>query len=215
MSESENELVHEFEQALLAVDRLTAKRLLAQAHGKLSTLEVVEKVVTPTLERIGLGWQLGSVALSQYYMSGSICEGLVDNILPPADPHRRDDPKMAIAVLDDYHRLGKRIVHSILRASGFEVLDYGHGVKPDELVDRATGDGVEILLISTLMLPSALRVKDVTAGLREAGSGATVVVGGAPFLFDDQLWREVGADAMGKNASEAVEIARGMAGRQR
>jgi methanogenic corrinoid protein MtbC1 len=31
-------------------------------------------------------------------------------------------------------------------------------------------------------------------------------VGGAPFLFDDQLWQEVGADAMGKSASDAVAI---------
>ena len=33
-----------------------------------------------------------------------------------------------------------------------------------------------------------------------------VVVGGAPFLFDDQLWQEVGADAMGKSAADAVAI---------
>ena len=33
-----------------------------------------------------------------------------------------------------------------------------------------------------------------------------VIVGGAPFLFDDKLWREVGADAMGRNAAEAVTL---------
>jgi methanogenic corrinoid protein MtbC1 len=31
-------------------------------------------------------------------------------------------------------------------------------------------------------------------------------VGGAPFLFDDRLWQEVGADAMGKSASDVVAI---------
>jgi methanogenic corrinoid protein MtbC1 len=31
-------------------------------------------------------------------------------------------------------------------------------------------------------------------------------VGGAPFLFDNQLWQEVGADAMGNSAAEAVTI---------
>ncbi len=33
-----------------------------------------------------------------------------------------------------------------------------------------------------------------------------IVVGGAPFRFDDQLWREVGADAMCRTASEAVDV---------
>jgi len=33
-----------------------------------------------------------------------------------------------------------------------------------------------------------------------------LIVGGAPFRFDANLWKEVGADAMGKNASEAINI---------
>ena len=33
-----------------------------------------------------------------------------------------------------------------------------------------------------------------------------VVVGGAPFLFGENLWRGVGADAMGRNAAEAVTL---------
>jgi methanogenic corrinoid protein MtbC1 len=36
------------------------------------------------------------------------------------------------------------------------------------------------------------------------------VVGGAPFLLDDELWKEVGADAMGRSASEAIEIVEAM-----
>jgi hypothetical protein len=38
------------------------------------------------------------------------------------------------------------------------------------------------------------------------------VVGGAPFRFDDQLWREVGADAMGLSASDALKILDAMGG---
>ncbi|MBF0249091.1 MAG: cobalamin-binding protein, partial [Alphaproteobacteria bacterium] len=34
----------------------------------------------------------------------------------------------------------------------------------------------------------------------------TIFVGGAPFRFDTQLWREVGADAMGFSATDAVGL---------
>ncbi len=54
------------------------------------------------------------------------------------------------------------------------------------------------------MLPSALKIKELKDKLENMD--VKIIVGGAPFRFDDQLWREVGADAMCKNASEAVSI---------
>lgn len=205
----EDELpVAEFEQALLSLDRLTARRLLATAAQTWPPVEVVEGMVVPALERIGAGWEQGQVALSQVYMSGRICEELVDAFLPAADPARRSQPRMAIASIGDYHQLGKRIVYSVLRASGFELLDYGHGLGADRLVAQVMEDGVAILFLSALMLPSALQVGEVTARLSALGADVKVVVGGAPFSFDGELWREVGADAMGRSAAEAVGIAR-------
>lgn len=56
------------------------------------------------------------------------------------------------------------------------------------------------------MLPSALHVRDLVMRLKSARLDVKVVVGGAPFLFDPELWREVGADAMGRSASDAAGI---------
>ena len=61
-------------------------------------------------------------------------------------------------------------------------------------------------MISVLILPSALKVADVCKALKEADAPVKVLVGGAPFLFDETLWKEVGADAMGRNAAEAITI---------
>jgi methanogenic corrinoid protein MtbC1 len=52
-------------------------------------------------------------------------------------------------------------------------------------------------------------VADVCSQLKARGADIKVAVGGAPFLFDGQLWREVGADAMGRSAGDAVSIAGG------
>jgi len=200
-----------FEQALLSLDRLGARRILTEAQGSWTAGELVEKLVAPVLEKMGDDWESGRIALSQIYMGGRICEELVDLILPPASPNRKSQPKMAIAVLEDYHLLGKRIVYSTLRASGFELLDYGR-MDVDGLVNRVKQDRVKILLISTLMLPSALRVKEVKTGLMAAKLAVKIVVGGAPFRFDEQLWKEVGADATSPNASGAVSLIAALTG---
>lgn len=205
MSSDLTELVFAFEQALLALDRVAARRLLTDPRYVWTPLERVERLIVPALDRIGKGWEEGYLALSQVYMSSRICEELVDGLLPAVSQDRKSRPRMAIAVLDDYHLLGKRLVYSTLRASGYALADYGRATA-DEIVRRTAADDVEILLISVLMLPSALRVRDVRAQLDRLGRSTRIVVGGAPFRFDEQLWQEVGADAMGHSASEAPAI---------
>lgn len=208
----EDQAARRFLEALLAMDRIGARAILEAAQGDGLPFSAIERLIVPVLTRIGADWEQGSVSLSQVYMSGRICEDLVEDILPGEDPRRFPRPRTAIAVLEDHHLLGKRIVSASLRAAGFLPTDYGHGVRAEELVRRVQEDGIEVLLISTLMLRSALRVKDVTAALRAAGRPVHVAVGGAPFLLDGELWKEVGADEMGRTASDALAIVRRLAG---
>ncbi len=203
--------IYLFEQALLSLDRISAKKHFMDLF-KPGSIELIEEVIIPVLERIGTGWENGNVALSQVYMSGLICEELVDEILPAESPLRARQPKTAIAILEDYHMLGKRIVYSVLRASGFEILDYGR-MQVDTLTEKVIEENIEIVLISTLMLSSALKVRSLRDKLNAAGkNNIKIIVGGAPFRIDGELWKEVGADAMGSSASDAKKIITGLAG---
>ena len=198
----------DFKEALLRIDRVSAHKLYQERPPDVSTLEFAETIVAPALEAIGSGWAAGTVSLSQVYMAGRICEDLVSEIFASNNsaPRYVDlDRKVALAVLSDRHFLGKRIVASAVKLAGFNLLDYG-SMEPAPLVERVAADGVDILLISTLMLPSALKVKAVVDGLRAIGRETKIVVGGAPFLLDKELWKVVGADAMGDTATSAIRI---------
>jgi methanogenic corrinoid protein MtbC1 len=191
------------ERALLSLDRVAVSRMLTETPPSDSPLSQIETLIVPVLERIGASWEDGRVSLSQVYMSGRLCEELVDTILPPSDSTRKSIPPMAIVALEDYHLLGLRIVYSALRASGYSLRNYGRA-DIDQLVAHVKADGIRILLVSVLMLPSALRVKELRKRLADAGCLPKLIVGGAPFRFDEQLWTEVGADAVGCSASEAI-----------
>ncbi len=198
-------LIRPFRESLETLDRVGAERIFQQALSLMRPIEAIEKIVAPALQQIGSAWEDGTVALSQVYMSGRFCEELVDRVLPPSDPDRKHQPRSAIVVLSDHHMLGKRIVYSLLRASGFELFDYGR-MDVDELVRRVLTDKIRVLLISVLILPSALRVREVCTALKAAQAQVRILVGGAPFRFDSRMWQEVGADAMGDTASDAVRI---------
>ena len=195
-----------FERALLALDRVAARNILMPISENKGAMEAVESLVVPVLKKLGEGWEGGGLSLAQIYMSGRICEELIDGLLPPADPLRKHQPKMAIAVLEDHHAIGKNIIYSTLRASGFEVFDFGVGVSVETLLRRTREDEIEMLLVSVLMLRSALKIGELISGLRDSGLNTQVVVGGAPFRFDSLLWKEVGADAMGENGADALRI---------
>ena len=194
-----------FQRALLAMDRVAARDTLVAANDE-ETLAGAEGIVALALERIGDEWENGTVSLAQLYMAGRIAEQTVSEVLPQARPAPGERPQVAIAVLEDHHALGKRMVLSALRASGHAVADYGHGVTVQQLVQRCHDDKPRILLISALMLPAALRVREVVDRLAPPSPAPTVIVGGAPFRLDPELWKEVGADATGRNSSEAIEL---------
>ncbi len=203
---SYKELVAEISQALLSIDKRQAKDILIRALDKYSPIEIVENIITPSLEYIGESWSFGNVSLSQVYMSGKICDDVIKTLLKPKGISKKRHPKMAIAVLEDFHTLGKKIVLSFLETSGYEVIDYGYGITVDSLVEKTIQDQIEIILISILMLPSALSIKEVKKKLKQANFTGKIVVGGAAFNFDNELYKEVGADYMCKNVSEAITV---------
>lgn len=194
--------------ALLALDRAAAERLLKEGAEDIGHTAFIERIIVPALERLGRDWESGTVALAEVYMSSRLCEDLLEEFLTANHIPRTVQPRLALAVLQDYHLLGKRMVLSVLQSAGFAVTDYGT-VDVDALVERVRKDRIEVLLVSVLMLASALQVGELTRKLRETGCETRVIVGGAPFRFDETLWKEVGADAVGQFASDAPALIEG------
>lgn len=205
-------LIEEFKKALLQINRMRAAEIFEQCSASEKGFGQLEQLAIQSLEIIGNSWNNGTISLSQVYMSGVICEELIDKYLPKFQIKRTNIPKIAIGVLLDYHGLGKRIVYSILRAGGFEIMDFGQGLSVEDLVVKTIEHQVEILLISTLMLPSALKVKAVKEQLAAQGASPRIVVGGAPFRLDKNLWQTVGADADGKTASSIIKTIEALVG---
>jgi methanogenic corrinoid protein MtbC1 len=195
------------ENALLNIDYISARKVLHDLRSGYSSLEIIEQVMTPVLENIGSGWEDGSVSLSQVYMSGCMCEELVDEILPATETEAIIQFPIALATLEDYHLLGSRIVYSIVRSAGYPVKNYGRQ-DIESLMEKVNEDGIKILMVSVLMASSALHVKQLRDRFVEEGLNVKIVVGGAPFRLDNSLWGEVGADAMGRTASDALKIIR-------
>lgn len=198
-------MIKELEEALLLLDRIKVNRIISKIIKLDRKINIIDRVIVPIMDRIGTGWEDGTVSLSQVYISGRICEDIVNSLLPD-NRNANDNPsKLAVFVYEDYHLLGKRIIYSTLKACGYNITDFGRQGREEVLINVPVKD-YNILLISTLMLSSAIHLKETIYKIRCENPDIKIIVGGAPFRFDDFLWKEIGADAMGRNSSEAIVI---------
>ncbi|KGK97916.1 hypothetical protein LI82_09160 [Methanococcoides methylutens] len=202
-----------FENALLNIDRIAAeniiKKALADENGDI--FKVIDTIISPALESIGYKWEHGDIALSQEYMASKIAEELTSKTLPVESSQRTSRAVIGITTLEDQHMLGKQILKALISSMGFNFIDYG-SMSIEKIKKKIASDKVEVLFISTLMLNHALRVKEVTEFIEKEKNGTKVIVGGAPFLFDDELWKEVNASAMARTAVEGMHIAQELIG---
>jgi 5-methyltetrahydrofolate--homocysteine methyltransferase len=106
-------------------------------------------------------------------------------------------------VKGDLHDIGKNLVAMMYKGAGFEVEDLGVDVTPEKFVQASDG-GAQLVGLSALLTTTMVQMKSVIDSLKEKGSRARVIVGGAPVT--QNYADEIGASGYAADAASAVEI---------
>jgi len=108
----------------------------------------------------------------------------------------------------DLHDIGKNLVSMMLRGAGFQIEDCGIDVPPQKFIDTVKNTDAQILAMSSLLTTSMPAMKLTIEELRANNlrDKVRIMIGGAPITkgFAD----EIGADGYGKDATEAVDLAK-------
>jgi 5-methyltetrahydrofolate--homocysteine methyltransferase len=111
-------------------------------------------------------------------------------------------------VKGDLHDIGKNLVIMMLEGAGFQVIDLGVDIGVETVVERVREERPDVLGLSALLTTTMPEMKRTIEELKshELREKVKVMVGGAP--VDQKFARDIGADGYGKDAVEAVELAR-------
>jgi methanogenic corrinoid protein MtbC1 len=149
--------------------------------------------------------------------SGEILKRIVQKLEPHLKSKKDEKVKRLGKVIigtvaGDIHDIGKDLVTFMLDVSGFEVLDLGIDVPVEKFVEAIKEGDSSVVALSgflTLAFDSMKETVDAikTAGLRDQ---VKIMIGGGQ--IDEQVRSHTGADAYGKDAIEAVKLARGWIG---
>jgi len=109
-------------------------------------------------------------------------------------------------VKGDIHDIGKNVLISLLKASGFEIHDLGQDVPEERFIEKLKEINAPILAMSSLLTSSAPEIKAVIELLEQKGlrEKVKVVVGGA--AVSQQFADEVGADGYAVDAVKGVKL---------
>ena len=79
---------------------------------------------------------------------------------------------------------------------------------PAEKYVQAADDGVDIVGFSALLTTTMVQMKNIVESLKEKGSKAKILIGGAPVT--QNYCDEIGADGYAADAATAVEIGKSL-----
>ncbi|MBF0171051.1 MAG: cobalamin-dependent protein [Nitrospinae bacterium] len=209
-----HEIIRRYNEAVYDTDRPRAMKVIDEAVAAgVTPEEVVFSVVIPGLEGM-----IDSISkkfthnLAQHFMAAQIAAAVTDAMVarfavPPASEGR-----VVIGnAHGDIHSLGKRIVIGCLRALMIDVVDLGVNVAPEDFVDAAVKQEAGVIAISSLMVHTArgpkgpvgvrqlLRAMDLEGRIK-------IVVGGAAYRFNENLYTIVEADAWAPDGISAGRV---------
>jgi len=156
----------------------------------------------------------------EYFIPDLIYAGeILSEISVMVKPHlgqnievERSDKVIIGTVAGDVHDIGKNIVTFMLDINGFEVYDLGIDIPPETFIEKIRDTGAEIVGLSGFLTLAYDSMKNTIYAIREAGlrDRVKLMIGGGQ--MDDGVRKYTGADAYGRDAAEAVSLAKGWAG---
>jgi len=190
-----------------------ARELLEGGTDPLAVLDACKQA----LEIIGDRFAAGQAFVPELIMAGEMMgqvTALVRPLLDQARPPQRLGKVLMGTVEGDIHDIGKDVVTFMLDANGFEVIDLGVDVTPQAFVTGIKEAQPDVVGLSGLLTLAFQSMKETVDAVREAGlrDRVKIMIGGAP--VDEHIQEYAGADGWGKDAMEAVALARQWVGGQ-
>ena len=172
-------------------------------------LEIINSELIPALNRVGEGFEKGTVFLPQLLMSAEAAKSAFAVLKDRMDQSGEVQEKIGTVVLatvkGDIHDIGKNIVKVLLENYSFDVIDLGKDVPPEQIVETVLSKNVRLVGLSALMTTTVVSMEETIKQLREKAPGCRVMVGGA--VLNQDYADMIGADFYGKDAMQSVHYA--------
>lgn len=180
--------------------------------GGVSPMELIQGSMVPAMNEVGRLFECEEYFVPELLLAGRAMKSAMELLKPllSASGQRLAVRVVIGTVKGDLHDIGKNIVASMLEGSGFEVIDLGSDVSPENFVAAVEERKPQVVCMSALLTVTMPAMKLTIDALKTAGlrTRVKVLIGGAPVT--QQYANEIGADGYSENASGAVGLVKNL-----
>jgi 5-methyltetrahydrofolate--homocysteine methyltransferase len=197
--------------AVLNGDAKTAKAVTEQALAAgVAPLQLIQESMMPAMGEVGRRFECSEYFVPELLLSARAMKGALE-LLRPLLAASGAQPVARVAlgtVKGDLHDIGKNLVGAMLEGGGFEVLDLGVNVTPEQFIQAVKDRQVHMVAMSALLTTTMPAMKATIDAFKQAGmrEQVKIIVGGAP--ISATFAASIGADGFSDSAGGAVAAAR-------
>jgi methanogenic corrinoid protein MtbC1 len=199
---------------LLAGDPARGRGVIEKAYaGGTPIRGIYTGIFLPVLHETGRLWQQDEVTIAQEHFVTSairhIMEQMHDRRAATGGKARREKTVVAACVGEELHEIGIRMVADFFEMDGWDVYYIGANAPAKSIIAAVTDQKADVVALSITMPSRLAGLRYLIRSLRadEATEYVKVIVGGFPFSIMPDLGKQIGADAVAKDAEDAVAIA--------
>jgi len=201
-------LLHE---AVLTGDAKSAKAITEKALAEgVEPLKLVQDYMMPAMSEVGRRFECNEYFVPELLLAARAMKGALELIRPLLTASgAKPTARVALGtVKGDLHDIGKNLVAAMLEGGGYEVIDLGVNVTPEQFVAAVKEKGANIVAMSALLTTTMPAMKTTMEALQSAGvrHQVKVLIGGAPIT--QKYADDIGADGFSESAAGAVAIAK-------
>ena len=200
--------------AILRGLRTEAGRLAKAALSHEGELVLVERRLIPALDKVGEGYEKGTLFLPQLLSAAQAAQAVFE-VIRTSIAQKGGAPvkkgRLVIATVQgDIHDIGKNIVKTVLENYGYDVIDLGRDVPPETILRTVQEQDIRLVGLSALMTTTLPAMEETIRQLHTLPEPPVVFVGGA--VVTPEYAVHMHADYYAKDARQSVEIVRKVLG---
>src|SRR5947209_4744048 len=171
---------------------------------------VLDDALVAGMKIVGIDFRDGILFVPEVLLAANAMKAGMEILRPLlAETGAEQIGKLVIGtVKGDIHDIGKNLVSMMMEGAGFEVINLGINNDAEKFINAIKEHHPDILGMSALLTTTMPYMKVVVEALKDEGlrDSIFVMVGGAPVT--ESFAQTVGADAYGRDAAVAVDIAK-------
>lgn len=154
---------------------------LALALDKYPPLDIINGPLMKGMEEVGRLFNNNELIVAEVLQSAEVMKASVAFLEPHMEKNESAvKGKILLAtVKGDVHDIGKNLVEIILSNNGYEIINLGIKVPPEQLIEAYRKEKPDAIGLSGLLVKSAQQMVVTAQDLRSAGIDVPIMVGGA------------------------------------